>query len=60
MDEKVKIPIKKEKTLCNPFPEKNRIQTALPIQSTHLKTVRIRKNKANESVPAKDILTKGS
>lgn len=51
MGEKVKIPIVKEKALFDQLPEKHRIQTALPIQSTHLKTVRIRKNKANEAVP---------
>ena len=50
MGEKVIISFgKQKKTVFTP--EKNIIQTVLPIQSKHSKTVRIRKNKANESVP---------
>ena len=50
MGEKVLILTEKQKKTVF-IPEKNIIRTALPIQSTHLKTVRIRKNKANEIVP---------
>lgn len=49
-----------EKVKIRPTPEKHRITTALPIQSSHSETVRIRKKQANESVPEKNVIPKGS
>lgn len=60
MGEKVVILTEKQKKTVFK-PEKNIIRTALPIQSTHSKTVSIRKNKANgKGLSIKDIFTKGS
>jgi hypothetical protein len=60
MGEKVIILTEKQKkTVLKP--EKNIIQTALPIQSTHSKTVSIHKNKVNDKgIPIKDIFSKSS
>lgn len=60
MGEKVIILTEKQKKTVFK-PEKNIIQTSLPIQSTYSKTVSIHKNKVNDKgVPIKDIFSQGS